>query len=204
MIKYYVNNFDNSETGVTPLHARFGSDAHKYLPIKPQIPITEFTNKYVKELDNNLQYLKNLSLKYQQALVAKRIATSDPKYQNRYVPGDYVLRIIPEKIHNNKLKPPKIGPWEVLYQRGNDVTVKHVTEHVIETFHVDEFFGFTETPEDAFNTAVLDRDQYILKCIHSYQGNLDKRTTIFFYTEWEDETILWKPWSDDVTNTQQF
>jgi hypothetical protein len=115
MIEYYVNNFDNLETGVTPLHARFGSDAYKHLPIEPQLPITEFTNQYVKELDNNLQHLKNLSLKYQQALVAKRIVTSDPKYQNRYVPGDYVLRIIPEKMHNNKLKPPKTGPWEVLY-----------------------------------------------------------------------------------------
>jgi hypothetical protein len=90
------------------------------------------------------------------------------------------------------------------YIRGNGVTVKHVAEHVIETFHVDEFSGFTETPEDAFNTAVLDCDQYILKCIHSYQGNPDKRTTIFFYTEWEDVTILWKPWNDDITNTQQF
>jgi hypothetical protein len=91
MIEYYVNSFDNSETGVTPLHARFGSDAYKHLPIEPQIPITEFTNKYVKELDNNLQFLKNLSLNYQRTLVAKRTATSDSTYQNRYVPGDYVL-----------------------------------------------------------------------------------------------------------------
>ena len=91
MIEYYVNSFDNSETGVTPLHARFGSDAHKHLQIEPQIPITEFTKKYAKELDNNLQHLKDLSLQYQRALVAKRTATSDPKYQNKYVPGDYVL-----------------------------------------------------------------------------------------------------------------
>jgi hypothetical protein len=204
MVEYYINNFDNSETGVTPLHARFGSEAHKHLKLEPRLPLTAFTNEYVRELDKNLKHLQDVSMKYQQEIVAKRTATNNPEKHNTYKPGDYVLRIISEKLHNNKLKPPKTGPWEVLYQKGNDITVRHVVERVVETFHVSEVTDFTGDEAAAQKAGMLDRDQYILKTIHSYQGNPDKRTTMQFYTEWEDDTKLWKAWGDDITTTIHF
>jgi len=204
MVEYYINNFNNSETGVTPLHARFGSEAHKHLKLEPRLPLTAFTNEYVRELDKNLKHLQDVSMKYQQEIVAKRTATNNPERHNTYKPGDYVLRIISEKLHTNKLKPPKTGPWEVLYQKGNDVTVRHVVERVVETFHVSEVTDFTGDEAAAQKAGMLDRDQYILKTIHSYQGNPDKRTTMQFYTEWEDGTKLWKAWGDDITTTIHF
>ena len=102
------------------------------------------------------------------------------------------------------LKPPKTRPWEVLYQTSNDVNVRHVVERVVETFHVSEVTDFTGDEKAAQTAGMLDRDQYILKTIHSYRGNPDKRTTMEFYTKWEDGTKLWKTWVEDITSTVHF
>ena len=101
MVEYYINSFDNSETGVTPLHARFGSDTHKHLNLEPKLPLTTFTNEYVRELDKNLKHLKNVFMKHQQEIDAKRTANNNSQRHNTYKPGDYVLRIISEKLHKD-------------------------------------------------------------------------------------------------------
>ena len=52
-------------------------------------------------------------------------------------------------------------------------------------------FGFCYGVENAIDIA-----------FRTIEENPGKRTTMFFYTDWEDGTILWKPWSDDITTTQ--
>jgi hypothetical protein len=68
--EYYIHSFDNSETGVTALHARFGSDARKHLNLEPKLPLTGFTNEYVRKFDKNF--------KHQQDIMAQRSVNNNP------------------------------------------------------------------------------------------------------------------------------
>ena len=73
--------------------------------------------------------------------------------------------------------------------------------HTFQVRHVKIFAG---TPEQAFEAALLDHNQYKVRTIHTYRGDPDIRTTMEFYTEWEDGTKLWKVWCNDIITTIVF
>ena len=70
IVEYYINSFDDSKTGVTALHACFRSDAHKHLKLEPKLPLTGFTNEYVRKFDKNF--------KHQQDIMAQRSVNNNP------------------------------------------------------------------------------------------------------------------------------
>ena len=103
IVEYYINSFDDSETGVTALHACFSSDAHKHLKLEPKLPLTTFINEHVRELNKNFQHLQDVSMKHQQDIVAQRTVNKNPTTSKEVNSCNYVVRIILEKVHNNKL-----------------------------------------------------------------------------------------------------
>ena len=183
-VEHYVNKCDNSESGAIPLQARFGTDVLPYLDIDAHLQPQVFTSAYIKALDKDLRLIRELSQKYQDTLVAHRLKDADRQKQNIYQPGDFVLP-------HNKIGPPYTGPWKVDNQNGNDVTCRHVVEDTVHTFQVRHVKISAGTYEQAFEAALLDRNQYRVRSIHDYRGDPDSRTTMEFHTEWEDGTKLW-------------
>jgi hypothetical protein len=58
-------------------------------------------------------------------------------------PGNNVVHIILEKVHNNKLKPLNIELWKVSYQKKNNVTVRYIFERSGEILHVNKVTDLT-------------------------------------------------------------
>ena len=203
-VEHYVNSFDNSEAGITPLLARFGSDTIPYFDIYKDIKPQEFTHAYIKELDEDLRTIAKKSLNYQNDLIAKRLKDVKPDDQNIYHPGDLILRKTPKPIHYDKANLPWSGPYRVVHHTGNNVQCKHIVDGVVETFFVGEVKMFVGTAQEEFKTAMLDRDQHLVLTIHSYRGDPDTRTTTEFYVEWVDGTKMWIPWCQDITSTAAY
>ena len=161
-------------------------------------------HELIKTLDQNLQHIRSLSLKFQQQLAAERRA-SDENISS-YEKGDLVLwnpREQPTDHLPSKLSPNWLGPFQVISQAKNDVTAKHIvlqTEHV---FHVERLKAFFGTFEQALHVARHDQHQYLITAINSYTGNPFVRTSMTFNVTFEDGTID-MPYGTDLAESQQF
>ena len=52
--------------------------------------------------------------------------------------------------------------------------------------HVTRLKLFVDTREDAYKVALLDADQFVIYKIHYWRGDPNKRSEMFFYTEFTD------------------
>ena len=52
--------------------------------------------------------------------------------------------------------------------------------------------------------ALLDKNQYLIKEIQSYRGDPVTRTSCTFLVWFEDNDLIWLPYSPDISNTMQF
>ena len=205
LVQFMINSATHSETGYSPFEATFGSADTKYFILPPPgeeggssaLPL----NQYVLTLNENLHLLQELSLKHQARLVEERKAASDvsPTSQNRFAAGDLVLfRLDPLRPLPTKLSPKYIGPYEVLNQESNDVTCRHVNLGHVKVFHVEKLKLFHGTMDQARKIALLDQDQYLIAEIRAYRGNPEVRTTMEFLVLFEDQSLIWLPWSRDL------
>jgi hypothetical protein len=205
LINYALNDAINSETGIRPFDAKFGMDDSKYMKLPDEVQPEVVTNEWVQALTENLRVVRDISKKYQDELIAKREENSPGEMQNVYQPGDFVLFEL-EKQHPraSKLSSPFSGPYEVLYQRGNDVTCKHLSDMVVKVFHVERLKLFVGSRDDAMKAAMLDSDQYLIDKFLGYRGDFRYRTSLEFKIRFMDGDERWLPWSKDVTETHQF
>ena len=63
----------NSETGVEPFPATFGSVHSNYFKIDSKLSPEQFETAYVRLLDESLSTIREVSKKYQSSLIAKRV-----------------------------------------------------------------------------------------------------------------------------------
>lgn len=218
-IQFMLNSTDNSETGVVPFHAHFGTVDHAYnrLPIPDSVveagdeavsidpedfdssSPSKLAKVYLHALDKNLAILYAISKDYQAKLVAERTKDTPPDKQNTYQAGDLVLwQLNPDDPLPTKLTPKFVGPFEVLEQVKNDVECRHVLHGYIKKFHVSRLKIFHGTKEKAKEVAQLDQDQHTIKAILAHRGDPANRTTMDFKVAFEDGDILWLAWSKDL------
>jgi hypothetical protein len=116
----------------------------------------------------------------------------------------------PDQFLPNKLHPKFKGPYEVVSQHKNDVECRSLIYDSITKFHVSRLKLFhgecsaEELRERAFKLAQIDNDQYILTTIHAYQGDIERRSTMFFEAEFFDGSRVWLPFSRDLYQTEQY
>jgi exodeoxyribonuclease-3 len=201
MIEWIINSVDNSEVGITPIHARFGTDAATWFQMPENLAPGEYCTKYCQFLDENLRIIREITKKHQDEIVAKRTAENDPARQNQYQPGDFILFKPNTPFAESKLSPLFKGPYEVIRQVDNDIECIHVATRIVSKFHVDTVKIFHGDAEDALRQAMVDKDQYKVKGIRGYRGNPMKRTSCEFLTEFEDGDIIWKPFDRDLYDT---
>jgi len=110
LVLFVINDAVNSETGLRPLDAKFGSADGIYFCLPENSSPSEITNACVCALDVDLQHRRAVSLEYQKSLLIKRTQDTPEPLQNCYQPGDFVL------YQRNP-----DGRYEVIQQYKNDV-----------------------------------------------------------------------------------
>jgi hypothetical protein len=199
LVQYILNSEVNSETGMSPFHAHFGSDEQTHMRLPKDASVKENAHAYVKLLDSTLKSLWKTSLEYQAGIVKKRTGGDSAEKQNKYQPTDLVLFA----LDTTKPKPSKLtmrfsGPYEVINQQKNDVQCRHLVMHTVHTFHVTRLKLYSGTREDADKVAQLDRDQYVIDKILYCRGNPMQRTTMEFFIRFADQEEKWVTWTVDL------
>ena len=211
LIQFMLNSFDNSETGVIPFQAHFGSADATYFQLPALKSKDEgendllLTQQYMILLDKNLKTLHEISKKHQDTIAADRKKHSSPNYQNTYQPGDLVLwQRDPNIPLPTKLSPKFVGPYEVISQNRNDVTCRHIVLGHTKVFHVSRLKIFHGSIEEARRVAMIDNDQFTITDFKAYRGNPMLRTSMEFEVSFEDGSLVWLPWSKDLFETVQY
>ena len=99
---------------------------------------------------------------------------------------------------------PFLGPYKVIQQYKNDVECRHLVMGNTKWFHVTQLKIFHGTEEEGFKAALLDADQHVIRRILRWKGDPMKRTTMEFKVEFEDDDILWLPYTKDLDESVQF
>ena len=203
LIQFMINSNDNSETGVVPLQAHFGTAEATYFRLPMGLKSdSEKINEFVKLLDQNIKILRDVSNKHQREIINKRTVRNNVQEQNILQKGDLVLFQNDKPL--NKLSPNFLGPFEVIEQIKNDVQCRHLVQKNIKYYHIDKLKIFHGNYDEAYQAAKLDFDQYTIRKITAYRGEPTTRTTMEFEIEFEDNSIVWLPWTPEISETIQF
>ena len=207
LINLHLASYPTAETGgYTPLQLKYGTDdaRHFTLPDHLNLEPGVLASRLIKQLDNNLQIVRKLSLDLQTKIVAERAALD--KNISSYEPGDLILfnpREQPSDHLETKLSPPWLGPYQVIEQVKNDISVKHIVLHSTAVFHVDRVKPFFGTFEQALSIARHDQHQFQIVSFNFYSGNPFVRTSMVFNVTFEDGTID-MPYGGDFIFSEQF
>ena len=203
-VEFIMNSMSDSETGVPPYELTFGSKSAAYFRF-PEGPFdSRKASQFLRNLNEDLNYLRTKSKQFQDNLVSKRTESNDPEHQNVYQPGDFVLYKPRQAIKPSRFTPKFEGPYEVIAQKKNDVDARHVNLGITKSFYVEDLKIFHGTRDDAQKAALHDQDQYEVDVFLAYRGDPHTRTSMQFLVRFKDQTEVWLPWSDDLFNTVQY
>lgn len=206
LIQFIMNSSWSSETGQVPFTAMFGSSDATYFHLPEGGSAASNLNAYIQLLDDNLCIVREASRKFQEGLIAERSSAAvTPATQNVFQLGDFILfQQDPSKPLPSKLSPKFMGPYEVLHQVKNDITCKHLVQGSISVFHVTRVKLFPGSREQAFNVALLDYNQHVIDTILAYRGDPMTRTTMEFQVLFKDGSLVWLPYTRDLSDAVQF
>ena len=205
LVVFAINDAVNSETGVRPLDAKFGSEDGPYLRLPEDSLPAEITHEWVKALDADLRLVRDVSAKYQQELITERLAQTPAETQNQFQTGDFILRQVnPETYLPTKLSSPFLGPYEVIEQVGNVVHCEHLALRFKKEFHVETVKIFYGNREAAYDLAMIDGDQHLVDRILGWRGDPEKRTTMEIDVLFADGDRVILTWTPDLHSTRQF
>jgi hypothetical protein len=71
-------------------------------------------------------------------------------------------------------------------------------------FFVGDLKIFDGTDQEAYNQALLDRDQFVIRRFLAYRGDPETRTTVEFEVEFVAGAIKWLPWTLALFETVQY
>jgi hypothetical protein len=124
---------------------------------------------------------------------------------NAYQIGDLVLRRVEKMVDKDaKLTPNYLGPYEVVKIYKADITCRHLVTQALSIFHMDKLKICFSTKADAYEAAKVDFDQYEVDKIISHRGDPERRSTMEFEVIFQDGSIIWLPYSKDLSDTVQF
>jgi len=203
LILFTINDEVNSETGIRPLDAKFGSEDGTYFKLPEQGTAPEITSAWLRNLNTDLSTIRQISRRHQEDLVRERTALNPPLTdQNLFQPGDLILYRYPVgKSKPTKLSSPYLGPYKVIQHVKNDVEARHLSMGTIRTFHVSEVQLFAGSEDEARTLSQTDADQHQIQQFTAYIGDPSTRSTCEFEVVFADGSVLWLPWSKDLFDT---
>jgi len=203
-IKFVLNDSDNSETGVKPFVAHFGSADATYHRLPADLSDKQRTIEFLRLLDSNLSTVLAVSRDFQNGLIADRLA-QNPAVQNKYAPSDLILRRTEKLQRPDKLTPVYLGPYQVISHVKNDIACRHLHSNEILTLQAEQVKLYFGTMDEARTAALNDHNQYLIESIVGWKGTPLSRTTCTFKVKWSDGTTSWMPWHRfNITDTKQY
>ena len=160
----------------------------------------------LKQLNDNLKTIRELSHTHQQQLVQKRDnSTSVPSTKNKYKPGEFVLfefSVLGKQLQ--KLDAKYLGPYKVISHIHNDVTVRNLISDAVSVYHSNRLKPFYGSQLEAYEAAKRDSEQYEIDHFIAYRGDPLIRKSMEFYIKFSDGCHHWKVWNTDLFDTIQY
>ena len=201
-VQYIMNSHTSSETSFTPFELMFGSEDLPYTQLLDDTDPggIDITHSFLRKLNANLAKLRTASQQYQAQLVAERQGGEKSKEvpNNTYQAGDFVTFDSGPKPHP-KMSCRYKGPYEVVKQYRNDVDCRNMITGAIVQYSLSDLQPFfCHSRDEAFDAAMRDQQQFMVKRIVSYTGDSRTRTSMTFKVEFVDGDIRSLPWSPDL------
>jgi hypothetical protein len=208
IIKFLLNSRYNDEVEQIPFDLHFGAHASTYHQLPLEIlssSAKDQSSAYLQQLNEYFTTILEVMDKFHIQRVSQRTGDLDITKHNTYQPGDFILLARDEsKPRPSKLSPKYLGPYEVISHNKNDIKAKHLVMDSIHTFHVNMVKLFTGTQQQAFTAALEDFNQYEIERIISYAGDPLIRSKVDFEVVFKDGSVIWLPYSHDLSNTLPF
>jgi phospholipid-translocating ATPase len=203
LIQYMINcEHESSESGIIPLHAQFGNLDAVYQKLPIALDPAHLHHEFVQTLADNIALVRAVARQHQASIAADRSLDLPDTQHTQFQPGDYVLKRLEHRP--SKLMFQLSGPYRVVSQTKNDVQVRSLVYDNILTFHLDHLKVFIGTEAEAKSMALLDKNQYLIKEVQAYRGDPSNRSSCSFLVWFEDNDLVWLPYSLDISNTSQF
>ena len=200
LIAWVLNSERHEETGFPPNALQYGTLDVPFFDL-PTPNTTEQYTEYIAALNRNLTELREASLKYQTKRAALRRGTANDS-PNSYQPGDLVFAWVYRVVA--KLDTLWLGPYEVVNQVHNTVTVRHLVSGKESTRHVSTLKICSSPRAEAYDAALRDQDQHVVTALLAWRGDPTTRTRMQFLVEYSDGDILWQQWSQDLSDCTAF
>jgi len=209
LINFALCSHSTPENGnFTPFQLKYGTQDAEYFRLPADLTPGAKAHELLQRLDRDLHTIREISKELQAEIVQERKKNDEPAAH--YEVGDLVLWNPREKQSDfklTKLGPLWFGPYEVISQRNNDVTMKHLCVHTVEVQHLSRLKPFVGSREDAMKMAKLDYNQFDIIAIKYFTGNPHKRTSMmlnvtFSHDGFTENKMI--PYQEDIDKTQQF
>ena len=206
IINFEMASFPTSETGgYTPFELKYGREDAKWFRLPDKLEPGARAAELLKRLEANIQAARTVSTKLQEEITRERAASdgSTPRFE----PGDLVLwnsRSSPCQPLRNKTLSEFMGPYRVVQQVKNDVTIKHLAigeERVVHISRVRPYFG---DEGQALDLAKLDYNQMTIKSINYWSGNIYHRQSLLFNVTFDDDESVDLRYSNDLSSSINF
>ena len=203
LINHALMTMPNTEIGgISPIELKFGTRDHPRFKLPDPLLPDHAYNDLVTVLDHNLSIVRSITSDYQKSLRLKRQSLTPPTFQNTFQPGNYILWNPLENslsFRSTKLSPRMLGPYKVLRQTKNDITCQHVITNIVHKLQANRVSSFIGSAAQAYTTALLDRDEYIVDSIVTHRGDSKKVSTLEFLVRWHNYSSghdAWEPWAE--------
>ena len=106
LITFTINDMVNSETGVRPFDAKFGSEDGTYCRLPSMTESAKLTAAWIKNLNTDLTNIRKISKAIQSKIIEERLKNNPTdNTQNQYCAGDFILY----KYPTNHPRPTKLS-----------------------------------------------------------------------------------------------
>lgn len=206
IINFEMCSFPTAETGgFTPFELKYGREDAKWFKLPDKLEPGVQAAELLKRLETNIQAARTVSTKLQEEIAQERAAAdgSIPHLE----PGDLVLwnsRSSPCQPLTDKTLGEFMGPYRVIKQVKNDVTVRHLAigqEKVVHISRVRPYFG---DEDQALELAKLDYNQMTIKSINYWSGNIYHRHSLLFNVTFEDSETVDLRFTRDLSDSVNF
>jgi hypothetical protein len=209
LINFAICSHPTSETGgYTPFQMKYGTQDAEYFRLPETLEPGKISGEILTRLNEDIRIIREKSKLLQDEIVLERKKKDNAS--QTYEPGDFVLfnpREKPSDFLTSKLSPTWLGPYEVVSQLKNDVTMRHLCMKTVHVQHLTRLKPFFGSKEEAMKIAMLDYNQFDITSINYFTGNPFVRTSMMFNVTFtygdiaEDQMI---PYTPDIALTLQF